>query len=112
MLVKQLQYLISAQAAGLILGARVPIIVTEPEDTVRTREAACALAAVLVHARRRAKPSPDVSAEAGPSRQLQAEAPPISKVSAPNSPISANPGISGNLGTGFSIAPRPVMTYA
>ena len=42
MLVKQLQYLISAQAAGLILGARVPIVVTGPEDTVRTREAACA----------------------------------------------------------------------
>jgi len=57
MLVKQLQYLISAHAAGLILGARVPIVVAEPEDTVRTREAGCALAAVLVHARRRAAPS-------------------------------------------------------
>ncbi len=56
MLVKQLQYLISAQAAGLILGARVPIVVAEPEDTVRTREAACALAAVLVHACKRATP--------------------------------------------------------
>jgi phosphotransacetylase/acyl dehydratase len=57
MLVKQLQYLISAQAAGLILGARVPIVVTGPEDTVRTREAACALAALLVHARQRVTPS-------------------------------------------------------
>jgi len=52
MLVKQLQYLISAQSAGLILGARVPIVVTGPEDTIRTREAACALASLLVHTRK------------------------------------------------------------
>ncbi len=52
MLVKQLQYLIKAQAAGLVLGARVPIVVTGPEDTIRTREAACALASLLVHARK------------------------------------------------------------
>jgi phosphotransacetylase/acyl dehydratase len=61
MLVKQLQYLINAQAAGLILGARVPIVVAEPEDTVRTREAACALAALLVHARKRTTPAPDAA---------------------------------------------------
>ena len=42
MLVKQLQYLMNAQAVGLILGARVPIIVPGREDTARTREAACA----------------------------------------------------------------------
>lgn len=53
MLVKQLQYLINAQATGLVLGARVPIVIAGPEDTMRTREAACALAALLVHARRR-----------------------------------------------------------
>jgi len=59
MLVKQLQYLISAQVAGLILGARVPIVVAGPEDTARTRGAACALASLLVHARKHATPSPE-----------------------------------------------------
>lgn len=56
MLVKQLQYLMNAQAVGLVLGARVPIIVPVAEDTARTREAACALAALLVHARQQLPP--------------------------------------------------------
>ncbi|MGD9636579.1 MAG: bifunctional enoyl-CoA hydratase/phosphate acetyltransferase [Pirellulales bacterium] len=53
MLVKQLQYLIRAEAASLVLGARVPIVMTGPEDTVRTREAACAVASLLVHAKKK-----------------------------------------------------------
>jgi phosphate acetyltransferase/phosphate butyryltransferase len=55
MLIKQLQYLVDAQVAGLVLGARAPVILPGPEDTARSREAACALALLLVHARRRAE---------------------------------------------------------
>lgn len=54
MLVKQLQYLIHAEATALVLGARVPIVFAGPEDTVRTREAACALASLMVHAKKNA----------------------------------------------------------
>jgi len=48
-LVKQLEYLSDAQGAGVVLGARVPIILTSRADKPITRLASCALAAVLVH---------------------------------------------------------------
>jgi len=48
MLVKQLQYLGRAQAAGIALGARVPVILTSRADSVESRLASCAVA-VLVH---------------------------------------------------------------
>ncbi|RIK87660.1 MAG: enoyl-CoA hydratase [Planctomycetota bacterium] len=51
MLVQQLEYLVDAQSADLILGGRVPIICPGIDDTLRTREAACALAALLVGTR-------------------------------------------------------------
>ncbi len=50
MLVKQLWYLAEAQGAGVVLGARVPIILTSRADTVLARMASCAVA--LVAARR------------------------------------------------------------
>ena len=50
MLVKQLGYLAEAQGAGVVLGARVPIILTSRADTVLARMASCAVA--LVAARR------------------------------------------------------------
>jgi phosphate acetyltransferase/phosphate butyryltransferase len=50
MLVKQLEYLGEAQAAGIVLGARVPIVLTSRADNVATRTASCAVA--LVFARR------------------------------------------------------------
>jgi phosphate acetyltransferase len=50
MLVKQLAYLADAQGAGIVLGARVPIILTSRADTVLARTASCAVA--LVAARR------------------------------------------------------------
>jgi phosphate acetyltransferase len=53
MLAKQLSFLANADAAGIVLGARVPIILTSRADTVRARLASCAVAALLVHARRR-----------------------------------------------------------
>jgi phosphate acetyltransferase len=53
-LAKELTFLANADAAGIVLGARVPIILTSRADSVRTRMASCAVAALLAHARRAA----------------------------------------------------------
>jgi len=53
MLAKNLVYLSNADSAGLVLGARVPIVLTSRADSVRARMASCA-AAVLYAAARRA----------------------------------------------------------
>jgi phosphotransacetylase len=47
MLYKQLVYLAGADAAGVVLGARVPVILTSRADSLRIRLASCALAVVL-----------------------------------------------------------------
>lgn len=52
MLAKQLSFLANADSAGLVLGARVPIILTSRSDNVRSRIASCAVAKLLAHARR------------------------------------------------------------
>jgi phosphate acetyltransferase len=52
MLAKELTFLANADAAGIVLGARVPIILTSRADNVRTRMASCAVAALFAHARR------------------------------------------------------------
>ena len=54
MLAKNLTFLANADAAGIVLGARVPIILTSRADGVRTRMASCAVAALYAHARRQA----------------------------------------------------------
>jgi phosphate acetyltransferase len=54
MLAKELTFLANADAAGIVLGARVPIILTSRADDVRTRLASCAVAALYAHARRMA----------------------------------------------------------
>ena len=54
MLAKQLIFLANAESAGLVLGARVPIILTSRADSVRSRIASCAVAMLVAHARRRA----------------------------------------------------------
>jgi phosphotransacetylase len=51
-LAKQLTFLLGADAAGIVLGARVPIILTSRADSVRARLASCAVAMLLAHARR------------------------------------------------------------
>jgi phosphotransacetylase len=51
-LAKQLSFLANADSAGLVLGARVPIILTSRADNVRSRIASCAIAMLAVHARR------------------------------------------------------------
>lgn len=49
MLAKQLTFLAGADAAGVVLGARVPIILTSRADAERTRMASCAVAVLIVH---------------------------------------------------------------
>ncbi|MGB7793093.1 MAG: hypothetical protein WBL39_17985, partial [Terrimicrobiaceae bacterium] len=47
MLAKNLTFLSGADAAGVVLGARVPIILTSRADNVRTRMASCSVAMLL-----------------------------------------------------------------
>jgi phosphotransacetylase len=54
MLAKQLSFLANADSAGLVLGAKVPIILTSRADSVRSRIASCAVATLAAHARRQA----------------------------------------------------------
>jgi phosphate acetyltransferase len=58
MLAKNLAYLAKADGAGLVLGARVPIILTSRADSVRSRMASCAAAVLYAHARRSISPLP------------------------------------------------------
>jgi phosphate acetyltransferase len=51
MLAKQLTFLANADSAGLVLGARVPIILTSRADSVRSRIASCAVAVMAAHAK-------------------------------------------------------------
>ena len=52
MLAKSLSFMADADAAGIVLGARVPIILTSRADSVITRLASCAVAALVAQARR------------------------------------------------------------
>jgi phosphate acetyltransferase len=52
MLAKSLSFLAGADAAGIVLGARVPIILTSRADSVTTRLASCAIASLVAEARR------------------------------------------------------------
>jgi len=51
-LAKLLSFLAKADSAGLVVGARVPIILTSRADSVRARIASCAVAMLAAHARR------------------------------------------------------------
>jgi phosphate acetyltransferase len=52
-LAKQLTFLANADSAGLVLGARVPVILTSRADSVRARMASCAVAMLAAHDRRK-----------------------------------------------------------
>ena len=52
MLAKNLVYMAKADSAGIVLGARVPIILTSRADSVRSRLASCAAAVLYANARR------------------------------------------------------------
>jgi phosphotransacetylase len=54
-LAKQLTFLANADSAGMVLGAKVPVILTSRADSVRSRIASCAVAKLVAHSRR-AKP--------------------------------------------------------
>jgi len=56
MLAKQLQYFAGADSAGVVLGARVPVVLTSRADNVRMRIGSAAVAKLLAHARRAAVP--------------------------------------------------------
>lgn len=52
MLAKQLIFMANAEAAGIVAGAQVPIVLTSRADSVRTRLASCAVAVLLAKAKR------------------------------------------------------------
>ena len=52
MLAKNLTFLAHADAAGVVLGARVPIVLTSRADSVRSRMASCAVASLYAAALR------------------------------------------------------------
>jgi phosphate acetyltransferase len=56
MLAKNLTFLSGADAAGIVLGARVPVILTSRADKLRARMASCAVATLLAHSRRATSP--------------------------------------------------------
>src|SRR5690242_5960626 len=56
MLAKNLSFLAGADAAGIVLGARVPVILTSRADNVRTRMASCAVAALYAEHLRTSQP--------------------------------------------------------
>lgn len=63
MLAKQLHYFSSAQSAGIVLGARVPVMLTSRADSVASRVASCAVACLL--ARFTARANRDALRKAG-----------------------------------------------
>jgi phosphate acetyltransferase len=56
MLAKNLSFLANADAAGIVLGARVPVVLTSRADAVRTRMASCAVATLYAQAAQRRAP--------------------------------------------------------
>lgn len=52
MLFKQLTYLAGAEGAGIVLGTRVPVVLTSRADSLRTRLASVAVMTQVAHARR------------------------------------------------------------
>jgi phosphate acetyltransferase len=52
MLAKSLSFLAGADSAGIVLGAKVPIVLTSRADSVQARLASCAVAVLLAQARR------------------------------------------------------------
>jgi phosphotransacetylase/acyl dehydratase len=67
MLAKQLLYFAGADSAGIVLGARVPVVLTSRADNVRMRIGSAAVAKLLVHARRAATAAAAASLTSAPS---------------------------------------------
>jgi len=60
-LAKQFIFLANADAAGVVLGAKVPVILTSRADSVRTRMASCGVALLLAHASRSTRLQPSIT---------------------------------------------------
>ena len=60
MLAKNLRFLANADAAGIVLGARVPVILTSRADSARARMPSCTMAVLCADARRRTTTIPAV----------------------------------------------------
>jgi phosphate acetyltransferase len=52
--IQELEYLANALMAGVVLGARVPIVLTSRADTAETRTASCAVVQLMAHKKREA----------------------------------------------------------
>jgi phosphate acetyltransferase len=59
MLAKQLEYLANALTAGIVLGAKVPIVLTSRADTAETRIASCVIATLIAHSNRKQALDPE-----------------------------------------------------
>jgi phosphate acetyltransferase len=55
MLFKQLTYLAGGEGAGIVLGTKIPIVLTSRADSIRTRLTSAAVMALVAHARRAGK---------------------------------------------------------
>jgi phosphate acetyltransferase len=55
MLFKQLTYLAGGEGAGIVLGTKIPVVLTSRADSIRTRLASAAVMAIVAHARRAGK---------------------------------------------------------
>jgi phosphate acetyltransferase len=53
MVAKQLEYLANALTAGIVLGTKVPIVLTSRADSAETRTASCVIAALVAHHNRK-----------------------------------------------------------
>jgi phosphate acetyltransferase len=71
-LTKQLIFLANAEAAGVLLGARVPLVLTSRADSVRTRHASAAVAVLHAHALRMGLAPKDLPKEL-PTKQIPAK---------------------------------------
>lgn len=71
-LTKQLIFLANAEAAGVLLGARVPLVLTSRADSVRTRHASAAVAVLHAHALRMGLAPKDLPKEL-PTKEIPAK---------------------------------------
>jgi phosphate butyryltransferase len=71
MLAKELTFIAHAQAAGLVLGARVPVMLTSRADNDRARLASCALAQLMDVMQRTGAVAPGLVSETSPTAQAK-----------------------------------------
>jgi phosphate butyryltransferase len=74
MLAKELTFVAHAEAAGLVLGARAPVILTSRADNDRARLASCALAQLYNYWRKSGRAFTGEPAETAPARTPPAQA--------------------------------------